>query len=82
MVSTAQSESQRHSIHPKLLRHIPQQKPLVVTFKKITRVEEEYEVRRSHSCLDEIVYFKGVLVISGHVLQLLELLQPVVQQTR
>ena len=53
-----------------------------MTLEQISGVEEEYEVRRSHSSLDQVVYFESMLIVPRHLLQLLEFLQPIIQQTR
>lgn len=53
-----------------------------MALEQVSGVEEEDEVRRSHSGLDQVVDFEGVLIVPRHLLQLLEFLQPIIQQTR
>ena len=49
-------------------------------FEQRAGVEEEYKVRRSDSCLDEIIYFERPLIIFRHMLQFFEVLKPVIEQ--
>lgn len=47
----------------------------------VLRVDEEDEVRRTYSSLDQVVYLQCVVVVLGKTLEFFEFVKPIVEQT-
>jgi hypothetical protein len=82
VVGAAEGQPEGNAVHLELLCQVAEEEALVVRLEEGAGVEEKNKKRRPDSRLDEIVYFEGPFVVLGQVLQFLEIVQPVVEQSR
>lgn len=80
IVAASQSQSQRNTVHLELVGQVAQDESLVVSHEHILGVDEEDEVRRTHSRLDQIVYLQGVVMVLRKILYFFEFVEPIVEQ--